>query len=376
MSKSIFLAAAFAVAAFALTPYSGRAQSDDKGEKVRISTVDGVDLNAKFYACRDSKIKNPPMVLMLHPLGEGSAKKPWAALAEKLSEKSAVLTFDFRGHGQSTEVQPDVFWKVPFNRINVKGAANAALANKASLEYKDLLPAYSTGYINDIAACKAYLERKNDTGACNTSSFILVGAEDGATLGAIWLNSEYHRHKLVQHPVTLLLAPDPRPEGLDVIGCVWLSIKSTVGGSRPVSVGNTLSIPLKERAVPMVFMYGEEDAKAKAVANAALSFLPKGKAGKSKYPFTAAVPVKTKLSGTELLQKSLNVDGAIHQYLFGGPDVEGVVDAKTREWQEREFRKTQYVWRVPGTPAGATGVTAKLLNDTNFVFNDYRLYVK
>jgi len=377
MSKSFSLAVVFALAAFALTPWAGQAQKEDKGDKVRITTVDGVDLNAKFYACRDGKIKNPPMVLMLHPLGETSSKKPWVALAEKLSEKSAVMTFDFRGHGQSTEIDPDLFWKERFNRsvLNVKAAGNAAAANKNNLEFKELLPAYSTGYINDIAACKAYLDRKNDTGACNTSSFILVGAEDGATLGAIWLNSEYHRHRLVQHPVTLLMAPENRPEGLDVIACVWLSIKSTVG-SRTVSVGNTLSIPLKERGVPMVFMFGEEDTKAKAVANAALSFLPKGKTAKSKFPFTAGVPVKTKLSGMELLQKSLNVDGAIHQYLFGGPDVEGVVDAKAREWQEREFRKTQYIWRLPGTAAGATGVPAKMLNDTNFLFNDYSRYVR
>lgn len=376
MSKSFSVVALFTLAVVALAPWTGHAQKkdkEDKGERVRISTVDGVDLHAKFYPCRDGKIKNPPTVLMLHPLGESSAKKPWVALAEKLSEKSAVLTFDFRGHGQSTEIDPDKFWTVPFNRNHVKGANNAALAGKNALEFKELLPQYYTAFINDIAACKAYLDRKNDTGACNTSSFILVGAEDGATLGAIWLNSEYHRHRLVQHPVTLLMAPDNRPEGQDVIACVWLSIKSTLG-SRLVSVPATLSIPLRERAVPMVFLYGKEDAKAKAVADAAVSF----KTGKlkGKFPFTDKVPVETKLSGMALLQPSLNVDGAIYQYLFGGPDVEGVVDAKGREWTEREFRKTQYSWRLMGQPPGFNPINAKMLNDTNFLFNDYTRYVK
>ena len=371
MSKSFAVIVLFAVATFTLVPTAGQAQKEDKGEKVRITTVDGVDLNAKFYPCRDAKIKNPPTVLMLHPLGESSAKKPWVALAEKLSEKSAVLMFDFRGHGQSTEIDPQQFWKVPFNRSpqNVKDAAKSTTNNKASIEAKELLPPYAPAYVNDIAACKAYLDRKNDTGACNTSSFILVGAEDGATLGAIWLNSEYYRHRLVQHPVTLLMAPDNRAEGQDVIACVWLSIKSSLG-SRVVSIPNTLAVPLKDRAVPMVFMYGKEDTKAKAVAEASLSF--RTAKLKSKFPFTDKVPVDTKLSGTDLLQKSLNVDGAIYQYLFGGPDVEGVVDAKSREWTEREFRKTQYVWRLPGNQV----VNAKMLNDTNFLFNDYARYAK
>lgn len=368
MSKSFLVAGVFALALPTLLPWTGHAQ--DKGEKVRIPTVDGVDLNAKFYACKDGKIKTPPTVLMLHPLGESSAKKPWIALAEKLSEKAAVLTFDFRGHGQSTEIDPDLFWKVPFNRVHVKNAASAAANSKNSIEFKELMTSYYTAFVNDIAACKAYLDRKNDTGACNTSSFILVGAEDGATLGAIWLNSEYHRHRLVQD-LNLFTTPDPRPEGLDVIGCVWLSIKSQLG-SRPgtVSIANTLAAPLKDRAVPMVFMYGADDAKAKAVANAAIKF--KTASLKVKYSFTAAVPVKTKLSGIGLLQPSLAVDDAIYQYLFGGKDAEGVVEAKTREWTEREFRKTQYVWRLPGP----TLINAKLLNDTNLLFNDYARYAK
>ncbi|MCI0683112.1 MAG: alpha/beta hydrolase [Gemmataceae bacterium] len=374
MSKTLLSAALLALVIPTLLPWTGRAQPDDKGEKVRIPTVDGVDLHAKFYRCRDGKIKNPPMVLMLHALGENSAKKPWVALAEKLSEKSAVMTFDFRGHGQSTEIEPEQFWNVLFNRKNVRDAAKAVASGKSTIEFKDFLPPYYPAFVNDIAACKAYLDRRNDTGDCNTSSFILVGAEDGATLGAIWLNSEYHRHRLVQNPINLAMIAEERPEGLDVIGCVWLSIKPQLG-SRPVAVANTLAIPLKLRAVPMVFMFGEEDAKSRAVAQAALSF--KTARVKSKYAFTDAVKVpRTKLAGMGLLQPSLNVDGAIYQYLFGGKDAEGVVEAKSREWTERDFRKTQYIWRIPGTPAGATGTPAKLLNDTNFIFNDYARYMR
>ena len=378
MSKLPSVVLIFALALVALVPWTAAAQKEDKGDKVRITTVDGVDLHAKFYACTSGKIKNPPTILMLHPLGvgESSAKKNWVALAEKLQEKASVLTFDFRGHGLSTDIAPETFWKIKFNQMpqHVKDVNKAILGNKASLEFKELQKAYYPAIINDIAACKAYLDRKNDGGSCNTSSFILVGAETGATLGAIWLNSEWHRHRLIQHPVTLLMLPDTKAEGQDVIACVWLSIRSQLG-DRGVSIGNTLSIPLKDRAVPMVFIYGEDDDSAKGVANGALKFLT-GKQ-KSKFPFTAAVPVaKTKLAGVGLLERSTGVEKAIADYLFGGDKADGVVDAKGREWQEREFRKTQYVWRLPGTPATATGVPAKMLNDTNFLFNDYVKYIR
>lgn len=378
MSKCFSPLMIFAVSLIALLPWTSHAQKEDKGEKVRIQTVDGVDLYAKFYACTNGKIKNPPTVLMLHPLGvgESSSKKNWIALAEKLQGRASVMTFDFRGHGLSTDIDPVVFWQEQFNRLpqNIKDATKSANANKATIEFKEFEKAYYPALINDIAACKAYLERQNDSGKCNTSSFILVGAETGATLGAIWLNSEWHRHRLVQHPVFLTYAPHVQAEGQDVIACVWLSISSQLG-TRTVAVGGTLDIPLKQRATPMVFMYGDDDEKARKVAKGAISF--KTAKEKSKYAFTDAVGVpKTKLAGVELLQKSLSVDQAIHDYLFGNAKTDGVIDSKAREWTEREFRKTQYVWRLPGTPPISTGVPAKRLDDKNFLFNTYLKYIR
>ncbi len=378
MSKLPGFVVLFALAILALTPWTSVAQKEEKGDKVKIPTIDGVDLYARFYACTNAKTKNPPTVLMLHPLGVGekSSKKNWVALAEKLQAKASVLTFDFRGHGLSTDIEPATFWQEKFNRMpqHIKDATKSALANKATLEFKELEKTYYPAIINDIAACKAYLDRKNDSGACNTSSFILVGAESGATLGAIWLNSEWHRHRLVQHPVTLLYAPHTQAEGQDVIACVWLSIGSQLG-SRSVAVGSTLDIPLKQRATPMVFIYGEEDEKSRNVAKGALKF--KTQKDKAKYAFTDAVVMpKTKLAGVELLQKSLGVDQAIYDYLFGNAKADGVIDSKGREWTERDFRKTQYVWRLPNTPPNATGVTAKRLDDKNFLFNDYLRYLK
>src|SRR3954449_12537286 len=50
-------------------------------------------------------------------------------------------------------------------------------------------------FFNDTATTEIYSFSLHDalpiySGACNTASTILVGAETGATLGAIWLNSD------------------------------------------------------------------------------------------------------------------------------------------------------------------------------------------
>ena len=374
MSKPFCLCVTFALAFVALVPWTRAAQTkDEKSDKVRIPTVDGVDLYGKFYPCTDGKIKTPPTVLMLHSLGETSSKKAWVSLAETLQKKAAVMTFDFRGHGNSTEIDPSIIWKVTFNRQHNKGAPKVGADNKQTIEYKEFEKSYHPALINDIAACKSYLDRKNDSGACNTSSFIVIGADSAATLGAVWVNSEWHRHRLIQNPVTLFMAPDLRPEGKDIIACVWLSINSQFGGGI-ISVSGTLRIPMVNNAVPMVFIHSDEDSKGKGVASAALKF--KTAKDKAKYLFTDRVEVKAgALTGMGLLQKSLGVENAIATYLFGdGKDVEGVIDAKNREWGEREFKKTQYVWRPMNVPPGGPGVTAKFLNDTNLIFDTYGKY--
>src|SRR5262245_19968021 len=128
--------AALSLSILVLFPWPAHAQ--DKGEKVRITTVDGVELNAVMYACKDAKVKSPPTILMLHPIGECSSKKAWLGLAETLREKATVMTFDFRGHGLSTEVTPETFWKQQFNRnpAHIKNASKAAADNKQTIEFK------------------------------------------------------------------------------------------------------------------------------------------------------------------------------------------------------------------------------------------------
>ena len=53
-------------------------REESKGDKVRFTTVDGVEIQGLFY---QGKKRNAPTVMMLHALGEDSRKKAWASLA-------------------------------------------------------------------------------------------------------------------------------------------------------------------------------------------------------------------------------------------------------------------------------------------------------
>lgn len=353
----IYAAGLFVLCSLVVLP----AAAQERSEKVRVTTVDSVELIGNFYPCTDPKIKNPATVLMLHPVGS-PPKKNWTNLAETLQKKFAVMTFDFRGHGNSTEILPETFFNYPFNKQYVKTSPG-----KSTIDYKDFDKAYYPALVNDIAAVKAFLDRKNDSGACNTSSFILVGADTGATLGALWLASEWHRFRLVQNPVTLLQVPDTRAEANDVIGCVWLSISPTLG-NRTVSLGTLLGPSLRLKATPMVFLHSNEDSKSKALALAMVQTL-KTSREKAKYALTDRIELKGgKLSGMELIQDSLKTDVAISEYL------QQVVDAKGREWTERDFRKTSYVWRYPLNSPNL--IPANRLNDNNLVYDTYLKFMR
>ncbi|MFO0867207.1 MAG: hypothetical protein U0744_21640 [Gemmataceae bacterium] len=343
-----------------------RQAAAQEGSKVRIPTIDGVVLQGTFYAAKNPAGKVPPTVLLVHALGEKSSKPEWVNLATSLQEKFAVMTFDFRGHGESTEIDPAKFGRYQPNVNLVKGFK----ANKESIDYKDFDKAYMPILCNDLAAVKAFLDRKNDQGQCNTSTFIVVGAETGATLAALWINSENYRFRMVpaQNP---LFPPQPPPadaasEGRSVVGCVWLSISPTLGRNQ-VSISKLLDQPGKVHATPMVFMYGEEDAKGKTIGTGVVNAFKKDSRDKEKYSFTGAVPVqKTKLAGAGLLAKSLGTDAAIREWIAD------VVKKKNNEWLEKDQRKSVYCWRM--APAAVPSII-KPAEEQNLIFDTYEKFI-
>ena len=148
-------------------------KKSDSSENIKFDSVDGVELRGSFYAASKAKA---PAVLMLHRYG--GSRQGWEKLAEELQSKGfAVLTFDFRGHGESTKVTSD-FWTFPANINHIRGGRKDKKIIRQSEFRTDYLPML----VNDIVAAKHELDKRNDAGECNSSNVILIGAEEGAAL--------------------------------------------------------------------------------------------------------------------------------------------------------------------------------------------------
>src|SRR5205085_4628381 len=126
----------------ALPQVNSTARAADKSTKVTFDTSDGVTLQGTYYA--SPKGKDEPTVLLLHKLGTDSHKDGWDNLAAALNDKGyTVLSFDFRGHGNSTAVDKDKFWAYDWNRRYIKNGIDPKTGKgKDSVNQKDFVPGY------------------------------------------------------------------------------------------------------------------------------------------------------------------------------------------------------------------------------------------
>jgi hypothetical protein len=337
MRGQLFVHLAFlaGLAAAILGPSPVRAQG--KVERVKFDTCDGVELHGSWYG-KDSKATS---VILLHSVGgpnpPNSRQDGWDRLAKALNEKGfAVLSFDFRGHGDSTSIQAS-FWRLAYNSV-IRGAGKAE-----SISCKDFPKAYYQYLVNDIAAAKAFLDRRNDSGECNSRSIILVGAQEGAALGMAWLFSEWHRFQVVNSfPVIKL---DSNPEGKNVNACVWLSMTGTQS-----ELGNWLKAVGKDKRVPMAFLYGANDASAASFAQKWGKDL-KGTSGPTKTLTGSEATPKSNLAGNALLRKDLNTVDWIADYC--AKVKENITPADPGKV---EFEKKGYAWSF----VGVRPITGKL----------------
>ncbi len=329
-----------ACAAFTAASFGENTVQAQEAENVKILTADGVKLHGVFYA---SGKKNSPTVIMLHPIGEGKGLKgpEWKSLAEALQKADySVIMFDFRGHGESTSIDDSkLFWNQKANYQNVKSK------EKEVIDVKDYIKAggtYLPVLVNDIAAVRSYLDRRNDDSKdCNTSSLIVIGADAGATLGALWMNAEWHRHKYSPPMGFTLLSPkyvDRNPEGKDIVAAVFLTIQPTLE-KRTVSVPGLLKVACKDNATAALFFAGKEDTKARDFAKTLESKL-KTKNSK-KHDYIGAYELNTNLTGVKLLQKGLKTDELIVKYL------DNVLEDRKQDRVDREFRDSFFVWKSP-----------------------------
>jgi hypothetical protein len=300
-------------------------------------------------------------VLLLHALGQDSQQKNWRKLADTFHKKGyAVLLFDIRGHGDSTDVEPTEFWslKYPSNRALVRGFPERELA------FKNFDARYHPVLVNDIAAAKAFLDRRHDDGQCNSSNLVLVGADTGATLGAVWMNAEWHRHE-VQPAAFPGQAPqiDATSQGKNILCAIWLSISPKLGG-RSVNLPALVDLPGRRGEVPMIFVHGDRDAQAEKQARACDKSLKTNK----KLALTAAVeiPGAGDLAGAALLQDKLGTPKALLDY------IDSVMEERGKEWSEQDFRNKAFVWRFSDS---ARVMPASRPGDRTLLFNTYDPFV-
>ena len=316
------------------------AQAGD-AKQVDILTADKVELKGKYYPAQATS----PCVLMLHALGDSCSNKEWTNFAKKMHEKGyAVLMFDFRGHGDSTTVRPGSlkpslkpedrgFWDEMANRQYVKGFA----ANKrpTEIKYEQFSPAYATYLANDIAAAKAFLDDQPD---CNSSDLVLIGAKDGATLGALWLNSECHRFRYIPAAAGQPESLDRQnPEALAVKAAVWLTLSNTLGTSKtPIALPPMLEWAVRGWKLPTIFAYGEGDSSGGEIAKKTYEKLIPAKM-KKEYSHTEALKIAgaERMAGKNLLLESLDTTDKIVKYLEDVP--ESKLATKARKASEERY---------------------------------------
>lgn len=327
------------------------AKGDSRGVSFR--TSDGVELQGNFYPAPGSGAKDA-CVLMLHNFsartGGDSHEENWDRLAAELQKAGyAVLTFDFRGFGKSKTVDKE-FWN------KFKNPQNQTIRNAArmpeTIDRADFRSDYYPNLANDVAAAKAYLDRKNDGREVNASNLVVIGAGEGATVGALWMASELHRKK-DRASLTPGLPPDlDQPEARDFTCAVWLSISPSLAGIR-VPVRNWLVEVGRDQKVPMAFVYGTKE-KDKVSMNFAQNVVSqiKPKAGSKKFDpkdtadpraYTGEKKLDTSLSGAQLLQRSLDTEKWITKTYLAD-----LFDARpVREWRKRDSERFAYVWSFP-----------------------------
>jgi pimeloyl-ACP methyl ester carboxylesterase len=257
-----FLAPCVALAALALTLPVSAADEKETWDRATFTTGDGVKIVGKLYQAQNKDRK--AVVVLLHDFsakGGNSKGNGWQDLALTLQKDGfAVLSFDFRGYGDSTEVLPETFWA---KKQHLPGAGTLKKATKkgTTINYQQFNPSYYPYLLNDLAAARTYLEQRNDAKVLNCSNIILVGAGEGATIGSAWLYHETRRRRDKTGKLLFLKggASGAEPEIRDVAGAVWLSLSPTLAG-RGTAVGINTQKWLVEAGkfhkVPLAFFNG------------------------------------------------------------------------------------------------------------------------
>lgn len=298
-------------------------------ERIHFTTLDHMQLAGTLY--HGWKGKRGMTVLMLHDLGSNRSTPGWKRLAESLqAEGYTVLTFDFRGHGESKKVSPR-FWNYSVNKfLPAHEPGLPAQRQPRTLGAESLPSGYMPWLIEDIAAARTYLDLRHDDPAdpVNTFNLVVVGAGQASALGSLWLATEGLRYNGSDVGNKILLK---WPEKLSVLQAVWIGMADPLK-LRPFGIHGWLEGAHAKPVVPITFIYGEDD-----VDTSTLLSLPiREKQGKP------IVIRNTRLSGQQLLDADAQSAAQIQQYL-----VKTLQTLPPVNWVPRKIKTLRSFWKIP-----------------------------
>jgi pimeloyl-ACP methyl ester carboxylesterase len=334
-----------AVGGMALSPAAAEAQSDK--QRVEILTDDSVILIGDWYP--SGKGKNGPVVVLCHAIGpgkEGAKRQDWEKFPELLQKEGYhVLTFDFRGYGDSTRLQEkQQYWMAP-GRLRTSGFRPANVP--ATVSARDWTNDQHLLWLgNDLLAVKKWLNLKNNAEECNSGNVCLVAAEQGGVLAELFLYNEWcdpNRDKANDwsKPLPPQQRNPSRWEGQDYSHIILLSMPDRLGARsyRNVLRERMTNLTAK-RAVDTLTIYGGDDQPIRNFWNDAIKWIKPEKELKELEKTGRYEVPKTRLAGVSLVtNEALGVDKVIVEYL-------NKFMPKSRPWRQTPIKEGNILFDI------------------------------
>lgn len=244
---------------------------------VPLTTKDGVRLTGTYYRSTEGRDAVP--IVMLHDYKErrtvfNSLAQALQAPSDKGVSSHAVLTVDFRGHGDSTLGQSPTGESFELDASRLKAA-----------DFEDMVTF-------DMEAVRQFLVAANDAGELNLNKLCLIGSGMGANVALTWSAVDWDAPPLAN-----------RKQGQDVKALILSSPNWRQNG---LPLVNPLKHPAVREALSIMLVYGSQDTKAKSSAETVYKNLeryhpepPIDRVRELKDLFD--YPLPTTLQGTKLL---------------------------------------------------------------------------
>lgn len=337
----LFPLAAVALLAVTACPSRTAARCADDVQAVTLTTGDGAKLSARYFP--GNKGAKSPTVIVLDDVGTDARAAACDDLARQFTKEGCtVLCFDFRGCGRSKSVESE-FWDSATNQQLVKGYK--ADEPPEEVRFADFKPGYLPTLVNDVAAARGHLEKRNDARECNSGQLYVIGFGRGATIGQLWVASEWSRYRVTgtQNKVST------KPEGRDVAGCVWVGPQLALD-RQSVPMFDLLKQSLAKKSALFGLIHDSDDAEGARFAKQCQdSFNAKNKAR------------LIAVHAVEHDAKSLGSRAEVGEKI--GKLVADMRKAQELPlWENRNFGDRRYVWAFRGSPL----VAAKDEGDDHF----------